>query len=116
LTLANNNTWRIWKIEIMRMTITNEFLIHGTLSVAALHLSRLVPSRSAELGAQAIDRKTRALPSFRKAMNSSDPARVHPVFAFAGSLIPFMLATSVSNRYAYSAPVNISLKYDYFIV
>lgn len=68
--------------------------MHGLLAVSALHLSTLQPSRKSELVRFASTSESLALPTFRELVKRNDPGDISAVFAFAGSVIPYMLAVS----------------------
>ncbi|KAH8593480.1 hypothetical protein B0O99DRAFT_214171 [Bisporella sp. PMI_857] len=96
-TMAANTHLDIWKSEIPRLGLAHPFLMHGTLAISALHLSRMAPSRSREFRALAIQEEHKALPSFRSALAKCDPMYIHAVFAFSGNVIPYILASSTTD-------------------
>ncbi|KAK0108756.1 hypothetical protein ONS96_002601 [Cadophora gregata f. sp. sojae] len=93
-TLGRAGKMDLWLIIIPRIALSHEFLMHGLLAVSALHLSTVQPSRKEELVNFASRSESLALPTFRELIKRHDPEDVSAVFAFAGFMIPYMLAVS----------------------
>ncbi|KAH9207170.1 hypothetical protein DL95DRAFT_483984 [Leptodontidium sp. 2 PMI_412] len=93
-TLGRAGKMDLWLIIIPRIALSHEFLMHGLLAVSALHLSTLQPSRKEELVNFASKSESLALPTFRRLVKRNDPRDISAVFAFAGFVIPYMLAVS----------------------
>ncbi|KAE8441827.1 hypothetical protein EG329_004280 [Mollisiaceae sp. DMI_Dod_QoI] len=79
------------------MALRYEFLMHGILAVAALHLSTLQTARKTELLQAAMRLENVAIPSFRRLLSSNNSENIRAVFAFAGFVVPYMLAMSGSH-------------------
>lgn len=64
------------------MAFSHDFLLHGLLALAALHLSRVSPERRESLSASASKHHTLALPMFRLAVESINSVNRHACAAF----------------------------------
>ncbi len=84
----------MWQDAIPRMALAHEFLMHGTLSISALHLASLQPHRSDELVKFAISDQLLALPLYRKNVEENKPDTIHATFAFAGFVVSYIVAIS----------------------
>ncbi|KAL2060351.1 hypothetical protein VTL71DRAFT_9746 [Oculimacula yallundae] len=93
-TLGRAGKMDVWLVIIPRIALSHEFLMHGLLAVSALHLSMLQPSRREELVEFASKSESLALPTFRELVRRNSPSDISAVFAFAGFVIPYMLAMS----------------------
>ncbi|PVH70904.1 hypothetical protein DL98DRAFT_597389 [Cadophora sp. DSE1049] len=93
-TLGRAGKMDLWLIIIPRIALSHDFLMHGLLAVSALHLSTLQPARKEELVNFASRSESLALPTFRELVKRKDPEDISAVFAFAGFVIPYMLAVS----------------------
>lgn len=111
-TITSNHVIEILGTEIHRMRFTHPFLMSGTLAVSALHLSRLVPARCEELSAIAIKAKHAALPSYQSALAEINPSNIHAVFAFSSTVIPYIMASTPTNKcvFSYQASLCYSVK------
>jgi len=93
-TLGRAGKMDLWLIIIPRIALSHEFLMHGLLAVSALHLSTVQPARKEELVTFASRSESLALPTFRELIKRKDTEDISAVFAFAGFVIPYMLAVS----------------------
>jgi hypothetical protein len=87
---------------IYLMAFIHPFLMSGRLAVSALHLSRLVPARFEEISAIAIKEEHAALPSFRALLAEMNPKNIHAVFAFPTTIIPYIMASTLTDKYVLS--------------
>ncbi len=87
----------VCQVDIPQMALRYEFIMYGILAVAALHLSTLQTARKTELLQAAMRLENVAIPSFRRLLSSKKSENIHAVFAFAGFVVPYMLAMSGSH-------------------
>lgn len=93
ISLSGNRKPSVWRVVIPQMGLTHPFLLSGILAVSALHLSTVLPHRKHELQTLAVTQELAALPSFRRSMSSPNAETIHAVFAFAGSVVPYITAS-----------------------
>jgi len=91
--LSSKRSRSVWRIDMPILGLSHPFVLSGLLSLSALHLSSLIPSRRREFLNYAISQESAALPSFRKAMVNCNPDSIDAVFAFAGNAICYVLAS-----------------------
>lgn len=91
--LADSRPPSVWRETIPRMGFEYPFLLSGIQAISALHLSTVQPHRKQTLQASAVALATSALPSFRASMNHPTPSSIHAIFAFAGSLVFYIMAS-----------------------
>ncbi len=84
----------LWLVAIPQLALSYEFLMHGLLALSALHLSTLQPARKSELVRVATMAESKALPTFRDMVSRNEPGNISAVFAFAGFVIPYVVAQS----------------------
>ncbi|KAF2726841.1 hypothetical protein EJ04DRAFT_506624 [Polyplosphaeria fusca] len=95
LDLGSPRNFRLWQTEIPRLALEHHFLMQGLLAVSALNLSALKPNRRPELLHRAMSMSEMAFPSFRQVTSTRDkPDAIHAAFAFAGFVVPYLLALS----------------------
>ncbi|CZR70015.1 uncharacterized protein PAC_19916 [Phialocephala subalpina] len=75
------------------MAFEHPFLLSGIQAISALHLSTVQPHRKQLLQTSAVALASSALPSFRTSMNHPTPKSIHAIFAFAGSLVYYIMAS-----------------------
>jgi len=92
LGLRTARNMHLWDVTIPQMSLAHEFLLQGLLAVSALHLSTLQPHRKKELTRRAAISEHLALPKFRDHVSQTKPQNIHAVFAFAGFVVPCILA------------------------
>ncbi|KAF2653246.1 hypothetical protein K491DRAFT_521630 [Lophiostoma macrostomum CBS 122681] len=86
-----------WRVEMPRLAVGHEMVMHGLLAVSAVHLATLQPDRSDMLRRKAALSESRAIPYFRKLTSSSQsmsPEDTHAWMAFAGFMPLYLLAQS----------------------
>ncbi|KAF8860826.1 hypothetical protein BDZ45DRAFT_724324 [Acephala macrosclerotiorum] len=98
LSLGAERDIQVWQEDTPRIAQSYDFLMKGILAVSALHLSTLQSStiRRKELVQSAMRMENLALPAFRHFLSLGRPDDIHAVFAFAGFVVPYMLAVSGS--------------------
>ncbi|KAH6713746.1 hypothetical protein BKA61DRAFT_689000 [Leptodontidium sp. MPI-SDFR-AT-0119] len=92
-TLSIERSRSVWRIEMPLLGIAHPFVLSGLLSLSALHLSSLIPSRRRELLNFAVSQECAALPSFRAHMANPSPHTIDAVFTFAGNAIYYAMAS-----------------------
>lgn len=100
LTIANHKSVELWRTELPRMGIEQPFLMHGTLAVSALHLSRVNPSRYREMLSIATQEEQLALPNFRKLIARNDQRDIHAIFGFSGLVFIYILGSTMNDKCA----------------
>lgn len=96
--LAVDRKRSVWRVDMPRMGLAHPFLLSGILAISALHLSTIHPQRKHELQNYAVAQEFAALPPFRQSMSNPTSETIHAIFAFAGSVVYYTLASSQSNR------------------
>lgn len=96
LEFGQTKNTHVWQVVIPQMAFAHDFLLHGILAISALHLSTRQTSRKTELLQSAICSENLALPAFRESLSREKSQDIHAVFAFAGFVVPYMLAMSGS--------------------
>lgn len=76
----------VWQSVIPQIALSHDFLLHGLLALAALHLSRVSPERKDNLLAIASTHHAVALPIFRSAVQGLNSQNPHACSAF-GTLL-----------------------------
>ncbi|KAF7861557.1 hypothetical protein EAF04_008119 [Stromatinia cepivora] len=83
LTFSNVAARRhVWQYVVPQIAFSHDFLLHGLLALAALHLSRISPERKDSLWASALTHHAIALPMFRSAVESINSLNCHACSAF----------------------------------
>ncbi|KUJ18497.1 uncharacterized protein LY89DRAFT_780563 [Mollisia scopiformis] len=96
LDFGQTSNTKMWQVVIPQMALAHDFLMHGVLAISALHLAKRQPPRRVELVQSAMRSENLALPAFRKSLATQNSRDTHAVFAFAGFVVPYMLAISGS--------------------
>jgi hypothetical protein len=94
LTLGTAKNMYAWQVAIPQIALSHDFVMYGILAVSALHLAMLQPHRKEELRHQASIVEVTALPRFRHFVELGAPQASHAVLAFAGFVVPYVLAQS----------------------
>ncbi|KAF4452331.1 Fungal transcriptional regulatory N-terminal [Fusarium albosuccineum] len=96
-TMANNESLNtVWQIQVPKLAFNHDFLLSGTLALAALHRSSLATTSSSEsqfLVAAARHHGQRAIQSYIPALRSATDQNCHAIFAFSIILASYHLAT-----------------------
>lgn len=72
-----------WEKELPQMALSCDFLMHGILSTAALHLAALNPGQQERFNYIAVQHQDLALGPFREAMSNITSDNCHNVFGFS---------------------------------
>ena len=89
--LSGHRSPSVWQVDMPQLALAHPFLLSGILAISALHLSTVSSHRRRKLQTLAIALETAALPSFRQSMNSPNAVTIHATFAFAGTVIFYMM-------------------------
>ncbi|KAF5013395.1 hypothetical protein FDECE_583 [Fusarium decemcellulare] len=96
-TMANDESLNtVWQVQVPKLAFNHDFLLSGTLALAALHRSSLATTNSAEsrfLVAAARHHGQRAIQSYIPALQSATDQNCHAIFAFSIILASYHLAT-----------------------
>lgn len=84
----------VWRTAIPALAYDHPCLMHGVISIAALHLATRCPARTPELLPKAMDSMQVGLPYFREHLSKLGPEHIHRGMAYA-LLVGF---------YAYASP------------
>ncbi len=76
-----------------QLGLTYPFLLSGIIAISALHLAKLLPYRKQELLNSAVAQQSAALPSFRASIAKPNAESIHATFAFAGSVVYYIMAS-----------------------
>jgi hypothetical protein len=93
ISLSGNRNPGVWRVSMPQMALSPSFLLPGILALSALHISTLLPHRKHELQTLAIAQEGAALSSYRKFVKHPNAETIHSVFAFAGYMVPYILAS-----------------------
>jgi hypothetical protein len=77
---------------MLQIGLSHPFLFSGIIAISALHLATVLPHRRHELQHLAISQESAALPSFRASVNEPNAESIHATFAFAGSVVYYIMA------------------------
>lgn len=102
--LAPSKAPEIWRVEIPRLALAHQFLMHGLLAVSALHLAYLDPQRYYKLVARALRHESLALPHFRETIARITEVNCHSIFAFSGFVTSYALASLDPSESQYTMP------------
>jgi hypothetical protein len=78
---------QLWKTSIPEMAFSHDFLKHGILACAALHLAHLHPAERRRYQMIAACHQARALPQFRIAISAPTEETCNAILAFSNLLI-----------------------------
>jgi hypothetical protein len=93
ISLAGNRELSVYRVAIPQLGLAYPFVLSSIIAISALHLATVQPHRKLELQNVAITQVGAALPSFRASMTSPNAETIHAIFAFAGSLVYYMMAS-----------------------
>lgn len=91
------------QITIPRMALEYPFLMHGLLSVAAIHLSHLKPEQQEYYALQAAYHQDLALPVYRSMVAQVDRQNCQAVFAFSSTILQYSMASTQSSDFFLAA-------------
>lgn len=86
---------QLWQYQVPKLAFKHEFLLHGILSIAALHLAHISPSRRTELYLKGSLHKQEALKSFQKALAAMDSSNCCALFTFSCLLVPIIFVSKI---------------------
>ncbi len=87
----------VWQDFIPSLAFQDEFLLHGLLSIAGLHLGWLSPHRKMELTFRASVHQQQALAAFQAALPSVSKENCPSFFAFSCLLVPITFVSGTRN-------------------
>lgn len=90
--VTNKQTESIWLQLVPQLAYKNEFLLHGILACAALHMAYL-DSDQRQYAIRACVHQEMAIPSFREAIGSPTEQNCDAILAFAYFLVVYSFAT-----------------------
>ncbi|MCJ1471707.1 hypothetical protein MMC13_000347 [Lambiella insularis] len=80
----------VWHDLIPQLAFEHDFLLHGILALASLHLALTSPSSREASSATALRHYTAAIGLFRPHLNSITSSNISPIFAFS-TLVPLYI-------------------------
>lgn len=92
ISLGGNRQPSVWQGSMLKVGIAQPFLLYGIIAISALHLATLLPHRKYELQNFAVAQESAALPLFRASINTPTSESIHASFAFAGSVVYYVMA------------------------
>lgn len=84
----------MWQEAVPKIALSKHFLLHGILSLAALHLARLEPSRAANLYSQAVQHHQNGLGIFRTTITNITQDNCDACFLFSVTLAMYQWAST----------------------
>jgi len=93
LTLSRDPSFqKFWQITVVQLGFTEKILLHGILSVSALHLAHISQGDTRSYFSDAAKHHDIALSGFQEALQELDPKRYDALFASAILLFDFVFA------------------------
>jgi hypothetical protein len=86
---------QLWQYQVPKLAFQHEYLLHGILSVAALHLAHITPTRRTELYFKGSLHEQEALKSFQKALVVMDQSNCCALFTFSCLLVPIIFVSKI---------------------
>ncbi|KAJ9653884.1 hypothetical protein H2198_006993 [Neophaeococcomyces mojaviensis] len=83
----------VWQIFVPRQALKYDYLMHGLMGLAALHLSHETPNESENYLELSRTHQKAAFASFRHALDEIDKDNCHAVFAFSVMAMVFAIGT-----------------------
>ena len=74
---------QVWQAVVPREALPYEFLVHGLVAFAAIHVANTCPAGGQFYNSLAVSHRQRALQSALGPLNNVTPANCHALFAFA---------------------------------
>jgi hypothetical protein len=93
IAIAGNRELSVYLVAIPQLALAYPFILSSIIAISALHLATVQPHRKRELQNVAVTQVGAALPSFRQSMTTPNAETIHAIFAFAGSLVYYMMAS-----------------------
>lgn len=98
---------KLWQYQVPRLAFQHEYLFHGILSVAALHLAHTSPSRRTELYFKGSLHEQEALKLFQKALILIDQSNCCALFTFACLLTPIIFVSKIRESNMSESPAEL---------
>jgi hypothetical protein len=95
----------IWRITLPQEAYSHQFIMHGLLSLAALHKASLLPVRRQEYLAYAAHHHNIGQEKFRVLILDIDHRNARPIFCFALIIVGYVCLRPISSDYTQSATV-----------
>ncbi|KAG2419080.1 hypothetical protein HFD88_002184 [Aspergillus terreus] len=92
----NEETDPVWSQYVMEEAVAWPFLMHGILSLSALHLARLRPDNRATYLSLSVAHQDPGLSSFREQILQITPANAKAMFVFSSIVVAFAFGYSVT--------------------
>ncbi|KAL2023329.1 hypothetical protein VTK56DRAFT_3067 [Thermocarpiscus australiensis] len=99
-----DETERLWQIEVPKLAFVHVFLLHQILAFSCLHLAYLHPHRRQEYSLRASHHQTVGIRGMRMALANISTENCHALFAAAIILFVSALAASSTNSDAAEGP------------
>ncbi|KAF2196550.1 hypothetical protein GQ43DRAFT_383013 [Delitschia confertaspora ATCC 74209] len=87
-----------WRLYMVKIAFEHPFLLHGILSLAALHLSRIDQAKTSEYLAQAVQNHDSALDRFRTDVQDVDLSNFQAVLCYSTITFPYYYGLPVDER------------------
>ncbi|CAG7996139.1 unnamed protein product [Penicillium nalgiovense] len=96
LLARNEETRKVWEVQVLQEALHTPFLMHGILGLSALHLSRLRDQNSQSKWLSiAMSHKNVALSIFSEQLSNINQSNAKAMMSFAGLVVAFRLGSSV---------------------
>ncbi|KAJ5229400.1 hypothetical protein N7489_010108 [Penicillium chrysogenum] len=97
LLARNEETRKVWEVQVLQEALHAPFLMHGILGLSALHLSRLRDEKSRTKWLSiAISHKNVALSIFSEQLSNIDQSNAKAMMSFAGLVVAFRFGSSLT--------------------
>ncbi|KAJ6179557.1 hypothetical protein N7519_010018 [Penicillium mononematosum] len=97
LLARDEETRKVWEVQVLQEALHTPFLMHGILGLSALHLSRLRDESSQTKWLSiAISHKNVALSEFSEQLSNIDQSNVKAMMSFAGLVVAFRFGSSLT--------------------
>lgn len=106
---------QVWQVVVPREALPYDFLVHGLVSFAAIHVANTCPSGGQFYKRLACSHRQRALQSALAPLNNITSANCHALFAFAG-VTAFSTFTLHGLERSGPSPSPVDLMLDFFPV
>jgi hypothetical protein len=98
LTLSRDRSFqKLYQTTAVHIGISEPFLLHGILAIAALHLAQTLPGHKQEHSTEAAKHHDLALTLYQEALKDLGPKRYDAIFLSASLLFMFVFAYVVGN-------------------
>lgn len=83
---------KFWQVVAVQLALSDTFLLHGILSISALHLAQILPGDTSGCLADAIKHHDIALTTYQQALQELNPKRYDAIFVSACLLFIYVFA------------------------